>query len=99
MSNGNVVHEHENNQAKRSKCSSKRPSTVLHQDDTKSKRHKSDSSTVADLRHDDTSPMTNNASVGITPPENNGNCYDVSQANSDFMNDMVIAEALTKLGG
>lgn len=93
-----MTHENEHNQVKRPKCPSKRPSTV-NQGDTKPKRQKGESSLVADLRHDDTSPMTNNASVDIAPPKKNDIFDDVSQANSDFMNDMMIAEALTKLGG
>lgn len=36
-------------------------------------------------------------SVGITPPSNNDS--ELTQANTDFMNDVAIAEALTRLGG
>lgn len=60
--------------------------------------------TVADLRHDhhETSSSASPVSLPALSPHNNTEstaaAAAVSHANSDFMDDMAIAEALTRLG-
>jgi hypothetical protein len=98
----NNIMTQENRKIKRPKSSPKRPPAEP-QADLKCKLQKTELGSVADLRHSDgetrqeVSPMTN--SVGITPPTNPDHSSDFGQANSDFMSEMAIAEALTQLGG
>lgn len=86
-----------------SKGSLKRPQPEEEDSEKKHKRHETiQLDQVADIRHEDSETNRDPSiasSIGITGHTNFDPSIDFSRAQADFLNDVAIAEALTRLGG